>query len=259
MPKFAANLTMLFNEVDFLDRFGLAKHAGFKAVEFLFPYEYEARDIADKLKENDLELALFNLPPGNWKSGDRGIAALPDRESEFRESIEIALGYAQALNCKKVHAMAGIVESCFSREQHVSTFIKNIRFAADAFATQGIEVMLEPLNSRDVHGYFISQQQEAIELIHQIDRPNVKLQFDFYHAQIMDGDITRLLRKCGNYIGHVQVASVPDRHEPDLGELNFPYLFDVLENIGYKDWIGCEYRPKTSTNEGLGWMRRYTN
>ena len=257
VPKFAANLTLLFTEEPFLDRFAQAQTSGFHAVECLFPYAHPPQDIAEKLEKHQLELALFNLPPGNWSHGERGLAALPDREQEFRNSVELALKYALELRCKKVHVMAGIVESCFSRQQHIATFIKNLRYAADAFSPYGIDVMIEPLNSRDMPGYLISHQKEAVELINQIDRQNVKLQFDIYHAQIMDGDITTLLRRCARHIGHVQIASVPDRNEPNLGELNLPYLLDVLDEVGYHGWIGCEYRPKTNSYDGLDWLKRY--
>ncbi|WP_432460007.1 MULTISPECIES: 2-oxo-tetronate isomerase [unclassified Agarivorans] len=257
MAKFAANLTMLFNHVDFLERFEQAHQAGFKAVEFLFPYAYEPKVLADKLSQFGLELALFNMPPGDWDAGERGFAAIPGREQEFKQSVDTAMMYAQALNCKKVHAMSGLVDPQFSEQQHVDTFISNIRYAADRFAEQGIELMIEPLNSRDVPGYFVSHQRDAVALIQQVERTNVKLQFDLYHAQIMDGDVTVLMADLADDIGHVQIASVPDRNEPSDGELNYPYLFQVLDKVGYQGWIGCEYKPKSSTEAGLGWVRPY--
>ncbi|WP_277206438.1 2-oxo-tetronate isomerase [Vibrio misgurnus] len=257
MAKFAANLTMLFTEVPFLDRFQKAHQAGFKAVEFLFPYAYQASELASKIKQFDLEQALFNMPPGNWDAGERGFAALPGREAEFRASVEVAIVYANALNCKKVHAMAGILDDRFTREQHIATFIANIRYAADKFAQQGIELMIEPLNNRDVPNYFIAHQREAVALIKQIDRSNVKLQLDLYHAQIMDGDLSSLIREVAPYVGHVQIASVPERHEPSEGELNYPHLFKVLDDSGYLDWIGCEYKPRKTTLDGLGWINSY--
>ncbi|MDE1513987.1 MAG: 2-oxo-tetronate isomerase [Vibrio sp.] len=257
MAKFAANLTMLFTEVPFLDRFQKAYQAGFKAVEFLFPYAYQASELASKIKQFDLEQALFNMPPGNWDAGERGFAALPGREAEFRASVEVAIVYANALNCKKVHAMAGILDDRFTREQHIATFIANIRYAADKFAQQGIELMIEPLNNRDVPNYFIAHQREAVALIKQIDRSNVKLQLDLYHAQIMDGDLSSLIREVAPYVGHVQIASVPERHEPSEGELNYPHLFKVLDDSGYLDWIGCEYKPRKTTLDGLGWINSY--
>jgi hydroxypyruvate isomerase len=257
MPKFAANLTMLFTEVPFLERFEKAHKAGFKAVEYLFPYSFEPQELAGKLKQFEFEQALFNMPPGDWDAGERGFAAIPGREDEFRASVEIALVYAKSLNCKKVHAMSGLIDERFDRDQHVKTFISNIRFAADKFAEQGIELMIEPLNSRDVPNYFISHQREAVELIKQVERPNVKLQLDLYHAQIMDGDVSTLIQDVAPFTGHIQIASVPDRHEPSEGELNYPHLFNVLDNSGYQGWIGCEYNPRNTTEEGLGWVKPY--
>ena len=257
MAKFAANLTMLFTEVPFIERFEQAHRAGFKAVEYLFPYAFDAEVLAGELKKYDFEQALFNMPPGDWDAGERGFAAIPGREDEFRASVDTALNYALTLGCKKVHAMSGIVDNTFSYQQHVDTFISNIRFAADVFAEHGIELMIEPLNNRDVPGYFVSRQREAVELIKQVDRPNVKLQLDLYHAQIMDGDLSVLIRDLANYTGHIQIASVPERHEPSEGELNYPHLFNVLDESGYSGWIGCEYNPKTNTLDGLGWVKPY--
>ncbi|MGF1701268.1 hydroxypyruvate isomerase family protein [Photobacterium makurazakiensis] len=257
MAKFAANLTMLFTEVPFLERFAQAHQAGFKAVEYLFPYAFEAEELAGELKKYGFEQALFNLPPGDWDAGERGFAAIPGREDEFRASVDTALNYALTLGCKKVHAMSGIVNNDYSHQQHVDTFISNIRFAADVFAEHGIELMIEPLNNRDVPGYFISRQRDAVELIKMVDRPNVKLQLDLYHAQIMEGDLTVLIHDLAAYTGHIQIASVPDRHEPSEGELNYPHLFNVLDKSGYTGWIGCEYNPKTNTVDGLGWVKPY--
>ncbi|WP_406734360.1 hydroxypyruvate isomerase family protein [Vibrio scophthalmi] len=259
MAKFAANLTMLFNEVDFLERFEQAHQCGFKAVEYLFPYAYEPKVLADKLSQYGFEQALFNMPPGDWDAGERGFAAIPGREEEFKQSVETALLYAQALNCKKVHAMSGIVDAKFTRQQHVETFINNIRYAADKFAKYDIELLIEPLNNRDVPDYFIAHQREAVELIKQVERPNVRLQFDLYHAQIMDGDLTVMIRDLADYIGHVQIASVPLRHEPSEGEINYPYIFEQLDLAGYQGWMGCEYKPKTTTEEGLGWLKSHLN
>ena len=257
MAKFAANLTMLFHEVDFLERFEKAHQCGFKAIEYLFPYAYEPQVLADKLDQYGFEQALFNMPPGNWNAGERGFAAIPGREEEFKQSVDTALLYAQALNCKKIHAMSGIVDQQFTRQQHIETFVNNIRYAADKFAEHEIELLIEPLNSRDVPGYFIAHQREAVELIKQVNRPNVRLQFDVYHAQIMDGDLTVMIRDLADYIGHVQIASVPLRHEPSEGEINFPHIFNVLDKAGYNGWIGCEYNPKQSTKEGLVWVENY--
>lgn len=257
MVQFAANLTMLFHEVAFLDRFEQAHNAGFKAVEFLFPYPFEASVLADKLSRFGLELALFNAPPGDWDTGERGLAALPGREAEFRNTVAVALSYARALRCRKVHVMSGIVSPEFSAQQHIDTFIANMRYAADAFAGDDIDVLIEPLNSRDVADYFVSHQRRAAELIAALQRANVKLQLDLYHAQIMDGDLEILIRDLAPIIGHVQIASVPERHEPCEGEINYPYLFEVLNDCGYTGFIGCEYNPKTTTDEGLTWIRPY--
>lgn len=257
MAKFAANLTMLFTEVPFLKRFEQAHQAGFQAVEFLFPYAFEADELKAQLSAFGLEQALFNMPPGDWDSGERGFAAIPGREEEFKESVATAIMYAKTLGCRKVHAMSGIVDPRFSREAHIKTFIENIRYAADAFAEHGIEVMIEPLNSRDVPNYFIAHQHEAARLIEKVKRPNVKLQLDLYHAQIMDGDLTTLIEDVAPHIGHVQIASVPDRHEPSEGELHYPHLFNVLDRVGYQGWIGCEYNPRNTTQQGLNWVKPY--
>ena len=257
MAKFAANLTMLFTEVPFLERFEKAHQAGFKAVEYLFPYAFEAEELAAKMQRFGFEQALFNMPPGDWDAGERGFAAIPGREEEFKASVDTALMYAKALNCKKVHAMSSLHDANFTRQQHVETFISNIRFAADKFAENNIELMIEPLNSRDVPYYFVAHQRDAVELIKLVDRPNVKLQLDLYHAQIMDGDLSTLIREVAAYTGHIQIASVPERHEPSEGELNYPHLFSVLDDSGYQGWIGCEYNPRGTTEEGLGWVKSY--
>ena len=257
MARFACNLTTLFHEVAFLDRFEQARNAGFKAVEFLFPYAFDPRVLADKLTWFGLEQVLFNMPAGDWDAGEKGLAALPGREEEFRRSVATALRYAKALNCKKVHAMSGVLNPAFSERQHIDTFTANIRHAADAFAEYGIDVLIEPLNSRDVPNYFVAHQRRAVELIQRIARPNVKLQLDLYHAQIMEGDLETLIRDLAMAIGHIQIASVPHRNEPCEGEINYPYLFDVLDDCGYTGWIGCEYKPKTTTDNGLAWVRPY--
>ncbi|WP_336941105.1 2-oxo-tetronate isomerase [Vibrio cholerae] len=257
MAKFAANLTMLFNEVSFLERFEQAHRAGFKAIEFLFPYAFEPQLLAAKLEQYGFEQALFNMPPGDWDAGEKGFAALPGREQEFKQSVATALMYAKALSCKKVHAMSGIIKPAYSMQQHIDTFIANIRYAADTFAVHGIDVLIEPLNTRDVPNYFVAHQRRAVELIQMVDRPNVKLQLDLYHAQIMDGDLDVLIRDLAPFTGHIQIASVPHRNEPAGGEINYPYLFDVLDDSGYDGWIGCEYKPKTTTEQGLAWVRPY--
>ncbi|MGO1297248.1 MAG: 2-oxo-tetronate isomerase [Vibrio sp.] len=257
MTQFVANLTMLFTEVPFLQRFERAYHAGFTAVEYLFPYAYDATQLAEQLDKYGFTQALFNMPPGDWEAGERGLAALPERQVEFQDSVHTALHYALTLHCKKVHAMAGLLDPTFSYQEHVDTFIRNMRFAADIFAEHNIDLMIEPLNSRDVPGYFVTRQYDAIELIQRIDRPNVKLQLDLYHAQIMEGDLSMLIGNVAEHIGHIQIASVPERHEPCDGELNYSHLFKVLEQAGYASWIGCEYNPKRSTEDGLHWLQPY--
>ncbi|WP_028115140.1 2-oxo-tetronate isomerase [Ferrimonas senticii] len=253
MAKFAANLTMLFNEVPFLERFAAAKQAGFTAVEFLFPYAYDKQLLADLLSEHQLSMSLFNMYPGDWDNGEKGTAALPGREQEFRVAAEQALEYAIALGCNKVHAMSGIIDPQFSIDLHIDTFLSNLRWAAELYAEHGIELLIEPLNNRDVPNYFLAHQRDAAELIRQVGKPNVKLQFDTYHAQIMDGDLSRLIEELADVIGHVQIASVPERHEPSEGELNYAHLFKVLDNH-YHGFIGCEYKPRHDTQSGLNWL-----
>jgi 2-dehydrotetronate isomerase len=256
MPRFAANLTTLFNEVDVLDRFERAAAEGFSAVEMLYPYAYPAAEIAARLNRHALRLVLFNTPPGD-QAGDRGTAALPHRVEEFRAGVRIALDYARALGCPRVHAMSGVTSAEPDRARCEATWIDNIRYAADLAAPSGVTIMIEPLNSRDAPGYFVSRQDDAVALIERAARPNVALQLDYYHAQIMHGDLTRLTERLAGAFAHVQIASVPDRHEPDEGEINYPHLFATLDRIGYAGWIGCEYNPRGKTAEGLGWVRPY--
>jgi len=254
MPRFAANLTMLFNEVPFLERFGAAATAGFRGVECLFPYAHPAAELAGLLAEHGLAQALFNLPPGDWDAGDRGLAALPGREAEFRDSVDIALGYARALRCPTLHVMAGLVPEGADRAAMRRTYVANLRYATDVVADDGIDLAIEPLNDRDVPGYYLPRVDEAAEIIEEVDRPNVGLQFDCYHVQIMDGDLAQRLERHHGLIRHVQIAGVPERHEPDTGEIAYPYLFDLLDRLGYAGWVGCEYRPATTTAAGLGWL-----
>jgi hydroxypyruvate isomerase len=258
VPRFAANVSMMFNEVAFLDRFGAAADAGFQAVEFLFPYEYPADTIAERLEQTGLENVLFNLPPGDWKAGERGMAAIPGRENEFRDSVEIALGYARRLGTRRVHAMAGIPPAGADRAACKSAYIANLRHAAERLGEAGITVLIEPINTRDMPGYFLNTQAEAAEICAAVGLPDLKMQMDCYHMQIVEGDIATKLRKHAARCGHVQIAGVPDRHEPDTGEVHYPYLFGVLDEIGYSGWVGCEYRPAGNTVDGLGWLRRWT-
>ena len=254
MPNFAANLTLMFNEVPFLDRFKAAKDCGFDAVEFLFPYEHKADEIAEKLDANGLTLALFNLPPGDWDAGDKGMSAIPGREQEFKDSVGVALEYARTFGNKTVHMMGGIIPGGVSMEQAFETYVTNYQYCADAFADLGIDVILEPLNTRDVPGYMISQNSSARSVIAAVERPNTGLQFDFYHVQIMSGDLATQFETHLDITKHVQIAGVPERFEPNVGEINYPYLFDLMDRLGYEGYVGCEYKPQNGTEAGLGWM-----
>jgi hydroxypyruvate isomerase len=254
MPKFAANLTMMFNELPFAQRFAAAAKAGFRGVEFLFPYEFTPSELRALLEENALQNVLFNMPPGDWAAGERGLASLPGREAEFRDSVARAIDYAQALGTPCVHAMAGLVPAGADRQQHRALYIDNLRHAARALAGIGRTLVIEPLNTRDNPGYLLNTQAEAHAVCAAVGEPNIKVQMDFYHAQIVEGDLAVKLRKYLGRIGHIQIASVPDRHEPDEGEVNYPYLFRLLDELGYDGWVGCEYRPRGRTEEGLGWF-----
>jgi hydroxypyruvate isomerase len=257
MPRFAANLTLLFNEVPFLDRFDEAAHAGFRGVEFLFPYEWPAREIAERAKANRLDVVLINAPPGDWDAGERGTAALPGREHDFQAGFATALRYAKTLDCPRIHVMAGIVPADTTPEQRAlrrATLVRNLRFACGEAAEQGVVVVLEALNPRDVPNYMYSHQAETNAVREEVGAANLKLQFDFYHAQIVEGDVTERFRRYLPHIGHVQVAGVPGRHEPNVGELNYAWIFKTLDEAKYDGWVGCEYRPQTTTTAGLNWF-----
>lgn len=255
MPRFAANLTMMFTEVPFPERFAAAAKAGFKAVEFLFPYDHSPEEVAGWLKENRLANALFNLPPGDWAAGERGLASLPGREEEFRAGVARGLEYALALGTPRVHAMAGLLPAGADRTAHRETYIANLRHAARELARHGRTLLIEPINTRDMPGYFLSLQAEAHAIREAVGEPNLLVQMDLYHAQIMEGDLAVKLKKHFAGIGHIQIAGVPERHEPDEGELNYPYLFRLLDELGYASWVGCEYRPRGRTEDGLGWLK----
>ena len=250
MPKFSANLSMMFTEYPFLARFDAARACGFDAVEFLFPYAHSADEIGVAVQKNDLQISVFNLPPGDWESGDRGLAALSDRTA-FRASIAQALPYAKATGAKRLHIMAGLATPDASAE---ATYIDNIRFAADQFAAAGLELLIEPINPRDMPGYFLSTTDQALALMARIDQPAVRLQFDIYHHQITRGDVIKSLSEHFSQIGHIQIASVPERQEPDRGELNYQAVFTHLDHLGYDGWLGCEYRPHGKTEDGLTWL-----
>ncbi|KIF83953.1 2-oxo-tetronate isomerase [Noviherbaspirillum autotrophicum] len=256
MPKFAANLTMMFNEVPFLQRFRAAAQAGFEAVEFLFPYDHAPEEIAAQLQANRLQNVLFNLPPGDWAAGERGLASLPGREQEFRAGVAKALTYAQALGTPRLHAMAGLLPQGADAARHRATFIDNLRHACAEAARHGITVLIEPINPRDMPGYFLNTQADAHAIREEVGATNLKVQMDFYHVQIVEGDIAMKVRRYLPHIGHIQIAGVPERNEPDTGEVNYPYLFGLLDELGYDGWLGCEYRPAKGTVEGLGWLKK---
>jgi 2-dehydrotetronate isomerase len=273
MPKFAANLSMMYVELPFLDRFEAAAKDGFKAVEYLFPYAYEAKELAARLKANGLQQVLFNLPPGGtdaasidaaWNAGTRGIACIPGREAELMAGAELALRYADALQCPRLHMMAGLLPTGKDRSNVRQAYVNNARYASKLVAKQQLNLLLEPINTRDIPGFFLNRQDHAHDLIAEIAQPNVKVQMDLYHCQIVEGDVAMKIRQylpTGN-VGHFQIAGVPERQEPDVGEMNYPYLFDVIDSLGYAGWIGCEYKPRLGgqpggTSAGLGWLKPY--
>ncbi|MDR5831280.1 hydroxypyruvate isomerase [Caballeronia sp. LP006] len=255
MPKFAANLTMLFNEVPFLDRFAAASKAGFKAVEFLFPYAYSTGDLQARIEEHDLRIVLHNLPAGNWEAGERGIACLPDRVSEFREGVPRAIEYAKALKVPQVNCLVGIPTAGVSKEQARTMIIENLRFAADALKKEGIRLLVEPCNAYDIPGFALNRSSEGLDVIRAVGSDNLFLQYDIYHMQRMEGELAATIKKNLASIAHIQLADNPGRNEPGTGEINYAFLFDLLDSIGYEGWIGCEYKPLASTEAGLGWLR----
>lgn len=257
MPRFAANLSMLYPEHAFLDRFKAAADDGFEAVEFLFPYEYPATVLAERLRRHRLKQVLFNAPPGDWAAGERGLACLSNRRDEFRVGIDLALTYTAALQTPYLHVMAGIEPAGVPQQALQATYLDNLAWAAARARPQGVTLCIEPINRRDMPGYFLCGQAQALGLIEQIGAPNLQLQFDAYHCQISEGDVTAKLKAALSMgrLGHVQVAGVPDRHEPDQGELRVDGLLEALDESGYTGFVGCEYRPRGSTREGLGWLR----
>jgi hydroxypyruvate isomerase len=257
MPRFAANLSMMYNEHAFLDRFAAAAKDGFRGVEFLFPYAFPAAEIRARLDAHGLTQALFNMPPGNWDAGERGLASLPGREDEFRRSLETALSYARVLGNDRLHAMAGLIRPDQDRARHRGTYLKNLALAAKDAAGLGITIVIEPINTRDIPGFFLNRQDEAHAICAEVGAPNLKVQMDFYHCQIVEGDLAMKLRQTIAGVGYIQIAGVPERHEPDVGEINYPYLFALMDQLGYPGWVGCEYRPKAGTSEGLGWFAPY--
>ena len=280
MPKFAANLSMMYADMPFLDRFEAAAKDGFKAVEFLFPYAYPAAELSARLKHADVAQVLFNAPPGGtdsasiakaWDGGDsKGTACIPERQAEFKAGVALALTYAEALHCPRIHLMAGLIPAGVTREDAQNTYIDNLRWAAAEAAKAGCDVLMEPINTRDIPRFFLNRQDHAHDIIAQVGAANLKVQMDLYHCQIVEGDVAMKIRKylpTGN-VGHFQIAGVPQRHEPDVGELNYAYLLDVIDEVsatlpngGWQGWIGCEYRPQKGglpggTSAGLGWLQK---
>ncbi len=258
MPRFAAHLSMMYVEHAFLDRFAAAARDGFRAVEFLFPYEWPAPTLAAALAQNGLQQVLFNAVPGDFAGGERGLACLPGREAEFRAGVERGLDYAAALACPRLHVMAGLVPANATREALRPLYIANLAWAAQRAADAKVDILIEPINTRDIPGYFLNRQDEAHAVLAGIGAANLKVQMDLYHCQIVEGDVAMKLRRHlpSGRVGHLQIAGVPERHEPDRGEVNYPYLFDVIDELGFDGWIGCEYRPAAGTSEGLGWLQR---
>ncbi len=259
MPRFSANLTFQFNEVPFLDRFAAARAAGFHAVEFMFPYEHETAEVERALKAAEVENVLFNMPAGDWSKGDRGLACVPGREKDFRESVDKALRYVQVLKAPLLHAMAGTRPADADPKVCENTYVSNLRYAADKVGQAGITLVIEPINTRDMPGYFLNTQGQAAQICEQVGAPNLKIQMDCYHMQIAEGDLSTNLTKHAKRCAHVQIASAPDRHEPDHGEIDYAHIFALLDEIGYGGWVGCEYRPAGKTEDGLGWMQRWVS
>ncbi len=256
MPRFAANLTMLFTEVPFLDRFERAAKAGFEAVEFLFPYAFSVQDIRQRLDDNGLQLVLHNLPAGDWDAGERGIACHPDRQAEFREGVVRAIGYAQALGVGQVNCLAGKAPAGVPEATLRATVIDNLRHAAGALKPAGLKLLIEPINSFDIPGFYLNRTQQAADILAEVGADNAFIQYDIYHAQRMEGELAATIQKHLPRIGHIQLADNPGRNEPGTGEINYPFLFAQLDRIGYTGWIGCEYKPANGTEAGLGWRQR---
>ncbi|MGI9502885.1 MAG: hydroxypyruvate isomerase [Geminicoccaceae bacterium] len=257
MPKFCANLTLLYTEQDFMSRFEAAARSGFKGVEYLFPYGFDKDRLAEQLAVHGLTHVLHNLPAGDWDAGERGIACLPDRVGEFQDGVGRAIEYATALGCKQLNCLVGIKPGSVDDEKATSVVIDNLRFAAPKLADAGIKLLLEAANTRDIPGFFVNRSAQAIDIIDAAGSDNIYLQHDFYHMQIMEGDLAPTFAQLKDRVAHIQVADNPGRHEPGTGEIAYPFLFDWLDKQGYAGWIGCEYKPKTTTEEGLGWLKPY--
>lgn len=270
MSRFAANLSMLYNEYEFMDRFAAAAQDGFKAVEFLFPYAFDAKELRQRLDDNGLTQVLFNAPPGNWDTGERGLACLTARENEFQTGLMQALEYAEALDCPRIHVMAGIAANNAEPQSLKNTYLRNLSWAAEQAKKSGRDVLIEPINTRDMPGYILNYQAQAHHIVQQIEASNLKVQMDLYHCQVMEGDVATKIRQYlpTGRVGHFQIAGAPSRNEPDTGELNYPYLFDVIDEVSalcnWQGWVGCEYRPargntRNSTRDGLAWLNHITS
>ncbi len=257
MPRFAANLSMMFNELPFMDRFAAAAKAGFKGVEFLFPYEHPATEIRKRLDDNSLTLALFNMPPGDWSKGERGLASLPGRQGEFRDGVKRSLDYAAALGGKLMHCMAGIVPSGVPPVTAASLYAANLAWAAERAMAAGVKLVIEPINHRDMPGYFLNTQAQGAAVVEAIGRDRLGLQFDVYHVQTTEGDITKRMEQHMPLIAHMQIADVPARNEPGTGEIGWAFVFRRMDELGYRGWVGCEYRPAGETLAGLAWRDRF--
>jgi hydroxypyruvate isomerase len=255
MPKFAANLSMLYADAPFLDRFALAHASGFDAVEFLFPYAYEAEQLRERLRRHQLKLVLFNLPCGDWNAGDRGMACDPRRIEEFRAGVQSALDYARELDVAQLHCMAGKLPAGLEPERAHATYVDNLRHAAARLAPHGINLLIEPINYYDIPGYFLNHSKQALDIIAESGSPNLFLQYDIYHMQRMEGELSNTIRANLPMIKHMQIADTPGRHEPGTGEINYRHLFRFIDEIGYDGWLGCEYNPAAGTDAGLGWRQ----
>jgi len=257
MPKFCANLTMLYNEHDFPNRFAAARADGFAGVEFMFPYAFPKERLAQELARNGLKQVLHNLPAGNWDGGERGIAVLPDRVGEFQDGVGRAIEYAQALGCPQVNCLAGLTPQGVDADRIRRTLVDNLRFAAEHLQKAGIKLLVEPVNSKDIPGFHLDRVEKAVAVLDEVGSPNIFLQYDLYHQQRMGGELLTTFRALKQRIAHVQLADNPGRNEPGTGEINYPFLFESLDGEGYAGWIGCEYKPKSTTSAGLGWAAKY--
>lgn len=257
MPRLAANLSMMFNELPFLERFSAARKAGFEGVEFLFPYEFPAAELRSRLVGEGLTQVLFNMPPGDWANGERGVASLPGRQSEFREGVKRALDYAATLECRRVHCMAGIVPPGVSLITAAAIYASNLAWAVEQARPAGVKLMIEPINHRDMPGYFLNTQAQGAAIVDAIGSDRLGLQFDVYHVQITEGDITKRMELHMPVIDHMQIADVPARNEPGTGEIGWEYVFRRIDELGYMGWVGCEYRPAGDTVAGLSWRQKF--